>query len=162
MSYTKKNTKNSPIKNTNMSENTQTKPNDKCPCDSGKKYKKCCFKNKKVEKKHAVSGECPCCCGGGEKLVGMSVWLLDDTERNYGMFRWFDTVYEAGKSFEERKGEWCQVLIEKEDVVVYANKREPCPICGENTFRCLTPGWCDECEEERIAQAEKWERKQKL
>ena len=84
MSYTKKNTKNSPIKNTNMSENTQTKPNDKCPCGSGKKYKKCCFKNKKVEKKHAVSGECPCCCGGGEKLVGMTIWLLDDTERNYG------------------------------------------------------------------------------
>ena len=77
MSYTKKNTKKSPIKNTNMSENTKTKPNDKCPCGSGKKYKKCCFKNKKVEKKHAVSGECPCCCGGGEKLVGMTVWLLD-------------------------------------------------------------------------------------
>ena len=120
MSYTKKNTKNSPIKNTNMSENTQTKPNDKCPCGSGKKYKKCCFKNKKVEKKHAVSGECPCCCGGGEKLVGMTIWLLDDTECNYGRFRWFDTVYEAGKRFEELKGDLFSVLIEFKGAPVFA------------------------------------------
>ena len=162
MSYTKKNTKNSPIKNTNMSENTQTKPNDKCPCKSGKKYKKCCFKNKKVEKKHAVRGECPCCCGGGEKLVGMTVWMLDDTECNYGRFCWFDTVYEARKRFEERKGEWCSALIEFKGDAVFAIDRLPCPVCGENEFPSPKREWCNNCEEERIAQAEKWERKQKL
>ena len=158
MSYTTENTKKIPIKNTNM--NTATTPiknNLNTKLDKSKVKK-----NKKVEKKHAVSGECPCCCGGGEKLVGMTIWLLDDTECNHARFRWFDTVYEAGKRFEELKGDLFSVLIEFKGAPVFAIDRLPCPVCGENEFPSPKRDWCDECEEERIAQAEKWERKQKL
>ena len=104
-------------------------------------------KNKKVE---------------SEKLVGMTVWMLDDTECNYGRFRWFDTVFEARKRFEELKGDLFSVLIEFKGAPVFAVDRLPCPICGENEFPSPKRKWCDNCEEERIAQAEKWERKQKL
>ena len=92
-------------------------------------------KNKKVE---------------SEKLVGMTVWMLDDTECNYGRFCWFDTVYEARKRFEERKGEWCSALIEFKGDAVFAIDRLPCPVCGENEFPSPKRDWCDECEEERI------------
>ena len=131
MSYTTENTKDSPIKNTNMNTmNTPIKNN----------------LNTKIDK----------------KLVGMTVWMLDDTECNYARFRWFDTVFEARKCFEERKGEWCSALIEFKGDAVFAIDRLPCPVCGENEFPSPKRDWCDECEEERIAQAEKWERKQKL
>ena len=215
MSYTKKNTKNSPIKNTNMSHTSKTKL-DYTPTPT-KVYKITGFdiydydnaygleNNTMLKRCNPKSGNCYYCQDtrkeileylleneedvedGGKKatdyklieeelkpiknnlntkidkkLVGMTVWMLDDTECNYGRFCWFDTVYEARKRFEERKGEWCSALIEFKGDAVFAIDRLPCPVCGENEFPSPKRDWCDKCEEERRAQAGKDQRKQKL
>ena len=55
-----------------------------------------------------------------KKLVGMTVWMLDDTECNYGRFRWFDTVFEARKRFDEIKGGLFAALIEFKGAAVFA------------------------------------------
>ena len=81
---------------------------------------------------------------------------------DYGRKRWFDTVFEAGKRFEEIKGDLFAALIEFKGAPVFALNRLPCPLCEENEFPLIKQGWCDSCEEERIAQAEKDQRKQKL
>ena len=89
MSYTAENTKNSPIKNTNMNTTTTPIKNNL---------------NTKIDK----------------KLVGMTVWMLDDTEMDYGRFRWFDTVFEARKRFDEIKGGLFAALIEFKGAPVFA------------------------------------------
>ena len=49
----------------------------------------------------------------------MTVWMLDDTEMDYGRGRWFDTVFEAGKRFEEIKGDLFAALIEFKGAAVF-------------------------------------------